>query len=109
MGFWDLAYFSWFAFLGLAVCAVVGAAIWDATAPKRRLKKAARDAARKAEPQEEIAAEETESEEAAAEQPAMEEAEGEEPPAELLESADLEEKPPTSEFGFEDLDEQKPS
>ena len=40
--FWDLVHYGWFALMALAVVSVFGAAYWDATAPKRRLAKAAR-------------------------------------------------------------------
>ena len=48
--FWDLVHYGWFAFMGLAVVSVFGAAFWDATAPKRRLAKAARMQKKSAEP-----------------------------------------------------------
>ena len=43
--FWDLVYYGWFAFMGLAVCSVIGAAVWDSKEPKRRLRRAIREQA----------------------------------------------------------------
>jgi hypothetical protein len=48
--FWDLVHYGWLAFMALAVVSVFGAAFWDATAPKRRLAKAARMQKKSAEP-----------------------------------------------------------
>ena len=40
MGFWDLAYYSWFGLIGLGIFSLIGAAIWESSAAKKRLKKA---------------------------------------------------------------------
>jgi hypothetical protein len=40
MSLWDLIFYGWFAFIGLSILSVVGAAVYDSTAAKRRLAKA---------------------------------------------------------------------
>jgi hypothetical protein len=80
--FWDLLYFGWFAFLGLAVCSVVGAAIWEAGAPKRHQKRLARLERERAEAEAKAAAEAEAGEEATAEVATAEEATAEEATAE---------------------------
>jgi hypothetical protein len=45
--FWQVVHYGWFVFMGLAVFAVFGGAIWDSTAPKRRLKQIERERLRR--------------------------------------------------------------
>jgi len=88
MSFWDLVYYSWFAFLGMAVFSVFGAAIWDSTAAKRRRSKAMEKMA------EELAPEEVSEE-------------GEEP-AEAVAEAELAETPEEApDGGLEEMNELK--
>jgi hypothetical protein len=72
MSLWDLIYYGWFAFMGMSIFAVIGAAIYDSRAAKRRQAKAqasAKESETAEEPQSE--AEEAGAEEASAEEQAI--------------------------------------
>jgi heme exporter protein D len=47
MYFWHIVHYGWFAFMALAILSVIGASVWETTAPKRRLKQLAREKARR--------------------------------------------------------------
>lgn len=95
MGFWDLVYFSWFGLIGLGVLAIIGAAIWESSAAKKRLKKAKQPAVTETGLQEEPVLDEQTM--ATPEEPEAPEAD-----VPAAESAFEE----ISEEGFEELDEQ---